>query len=198
MDEASSSMSPPPPPTQSSMQGWRRPRPPPLRLGDAALFNSSAFFQQMPLTPDPVPHSAVELVGDVTPTYAARRQSLPSYLVHEHTPTPPVLTERFSQLSDHSHSRSTSTSEAPLTPLSVPETRLSPHGDLAYPDDFRLGIEGRLGGIQEGGEPFEPELPQFDTNFDARVDGKHTVGATVVDVSPVEARIVVDAPETET
>ncbi|KAH9931328.1 uncharacterized protein B0H18DRAFT_1209003 [Fomitopsis serialis] len=198
MDGGASSMSPPPPPVQTSMQGRRRPRPPPLRLGDAALFNSSAFLQHMPLTPDPVPRSAAELVDDATPTYAARRQSLPSYLVHEYTPTPPVLTERFSQLSDHSHSRSTSNSEAPLTPLSVPESKLSPHGDLAYPDDFVRGFEGRLGGIQEGREPFEPELPPLDANSDTRMDGKHSVGVTVVDVSPVEARIVAKAPEGET
>ncbi|KAH9828981.1 uncharacterized protein C8Q71DRAFT_452930 [Rhodofomes roseus] len=193
--EAPSTMTPPPAPAKSPTQTRRRPRPPPLHLGDAMFFDASAFMgrsPRTPMTPDPVTHSKVELVDDITPTYAARRQSLPSYLVQGYTSTPPVLSEGFSQQSNHSHSRSNSTSEAPLTPLS-----LDPVGGLAYPEDFSLGFEGQLGDIQESKEPFEPELPRLEIHPDE--PGKHSsVGVTVVDVSPAEVHAFVDAPDLET
>ncbi|KZT68493.1 hypothetical protein DAEQUDRAFT_653968, partial [Daedalea quercina L-15889] len=133
--DAASAMSPPPPPAPTSVRGGRpRPRPPPLHLGDAAFFDASAFMQQhTPATPSPLPmpHSAVELVDDITPTYAARRQSLPAYLLHGFTPTPPV----FAQHSDDTHSRSNSTSTAPTTPLTGSESELDASAELGYPDD---------------------------------------------------------------
>ena len=172
-----------------------RPRPPPLHLGDAAFFNASAFLQRAPLTPDvPLMHSSS--LEDSTPTYAARRQSLPSYLAHGFTPTPPVLAAERSQLSDHSHSRSNSTSEAPMTPLTVPEGGLDISGDLGYPDELDTTYEsGRtLGDIQEGKELFE-SLPRLGGEGGAQLEGEPTsVGVTVLDVSPIEAHISFDMP----
>ena len=152
-----------------------RPRPPPLHLGDAAFFNASAFLQRAPLTPDvPLVHSAG--IEDTTPTYAARRQSLPSYLVHGFTPTPPVLAAEHSQRSDHSHSRSNSTSESPTTPLTVPDGGFDLREELGYPDEVSDGFERAhvLEGIQEGKEPT-------------------SIGVMVVDVSPIEAHFSSDA-----
>ena len=169
------------PPSQAQIVGppftrRQRPRPPPLHLGDAAFFNASAFLQRAPLTPDvPLPHSAT--IQDTTPTYAARRQSLPSYLVHGFTPTPPVLAAEHSQLSDHSHSRSNSTSEAPMTPLTVPEGGFDLGGELGYPDDMGVGYDvgHSLADIQEGKEPT-------------------SVAVSVVDVSPIDAHMAHGIP----
>lgn len=142
-----------------------RPRPPPLHLGDAGFLSSPSAFLRSPLTPDiPLRHSA-----DIEdPTYAARRQSLPSYLASSFMPTPAsAAAECFSQHSDQTHSRSTSTSEAPLTPLTAPDSMFDLQGELGYADDMGMGYEhGRtLDDIQEVKE----------------------IAVTVVNVSPMEA-----------
>lgn len=149
-----------------------RPRPPPLHLGDAAFFDASAFMQRSTFTPDiPMQHPAG--IEDTASTYAARRQSLPSYLVPGFAPTPPVFAaECLSQLSDNSHSRSNSTSEAPMTPFTVPDGGFDFGGELEYPDDMGAGYAPgqTLENIEESKEP-------------------NLVAVTVMNASPLEAHM---------
>ncbi|EED85773.1 predicted protein [Postia placenta Mad-698-R] len=144
----------------------RRPRPPPLDLGDAAF---PAFQGRLhPLTPQYLP----PVIDDITPTYAARRASLPTYILEAHAQAEPRLGMDFNFDLDiglspfYSHSRSNSASDAsgpaPLTPLELPQDMLGAHGRLTYPDDRRVRVE--VSGDEHG--VAEAESSGFDTYGD--------------------------------
>ncbi|KAI0933029.1 hypothetical protein AcW1_000031 [Taiwanofungus camphoratus] len=110
----------------------RRPRPPPINLGDAAYFNPGIHLSQQ-FTPDPAFHAHPPIIDDITPSYAARRASLPSYLLHAYSPSDAA--------SSYTHSRSNSTSDGsiprPLTPSSFSGSLEGTEGaEVIFPPEY--------------------------------------------------------------
>ncbi|PCH32981.1 hypothetical protein WOLCODRAFT_159751 [Wolfiporia cocos MD-104 SS10] len=139
----------------TAMQGsTRRPRPPPLHLGVAA---APFVFPAARLSPLAAPHLLARLTpaseapppradedaDDATPTYAARRASLPAYLL---AGAYPPHTHAFPPGIDAGSTGSREGSDAPpLTPLSLPDAMGM---DFVYPDHD--GPFAHLGGALHG------------------------------------------------